>query len=190
MARQAGAAKRRGKVIRCVFPDGREEVRFAALDLKGGSLDLLEVRIGDDEKVLLGKAKHISFGVVGAADADGNVVRIFDQAPNAGVLVQMTFSQGPGAARAWADFINQARQADASKLSKEAAEGGAPQLRDVVDKQEEQVQLLEALVQRKGEQLLQLQEHLEAGTGNDKDLVNKDGTTPLRLPRDLAGNAG
>ncbi|CAE7229612.1 unnamed protein product [Symbiodinium sp. CCMP2592] len=162
------------QVIRCVFPDGRDEagpivelwcflqtltgvVRFAALNLKLGCLDLFEVFIDDDEKVTLGEATRVPFAAIKVADADGNVVRISSQS---GMLVEMTFAQGPGPARAWADFINKARKADTSRLPQEGA-GLGPQLRAAVAKQEEQVRLLEALVQRKGEQQQQLQAHLE-----------------------------
>eukprot|EP00439_Symbiodinium_sp_Y106_P050007 s4842_g6.t1 len=157
MAEQVAAGRRKGKVIRCVFPDGRDEVRFAALNLKLGCLDLFEVFIDDDEKVTLGETTRVPFAAIKAAGADGNVVRISSQS---GLLVETTFAQGPGPARAWADFINKARKADTSKLPQEGA-GLGPQLRAAVAKQEEQVRLLEALVQRKGEQQQQLQAHLE-----------------------------
>ncbi|CAE7707934.1 unnamed protein product [Symbiodinium sp. CCMP2456] len=161
MAKQAcsrvAAGRRKGKVIRCVFPDGRDEVRFVALNLKLGCLDFFEVFIDNDEKVTLGEATRAPFAAIKVAGADGNVVRISSQS---GMLVEMTFAQGPGHAKAWADFINQARKADTSKLPQEGAGLGA-QLRAAVAKQEEQVRLLEALVQRKGEQQQQLQAHLE-----------------------------
>ncbi|CAE7874236.1 unnamed protein product [Symbiodinium necroappetens] len=113
----------------------------------------------DDEKVTLGEATRAPFAAIKAAGADGNVVRPVkllgpeQQNHGQGILEQALLLPHR--------LLSPGELVPSVDIERQFKAGLGAQLRAAVAKQEEQVRLLEALVQRKGEQQQQLQAHLE-----------------------------
>ncbi|CAJ1340397.1 unnamed protein product [Effrenium voratum] len=155
------------KVLEVVFPDGHGDVRVASVDLRGGAIVLQEAGIGDNMEVLAQNPVSFRFEDVSAAVPSGSSVKIMAKKDNK-VLVQMNFAPGKVAEpKAWADVINQALHRGPGPCAGSAAKGvgegrsESDMLRALIAKRADQVKLLETLSERKDEQLIQLQNHLE-----------------------------
>lgn len=148
--------------MQVVLPDGDVDVRLASLDLSGGQLKLQQLSFSDSGEVLTGGSASVKLASVGDAVAKGSTVQLKSGAGR--VLLELEFNGNKTVAAAWADAIKHPQaEAPAQMNGHDASlEGNASEmLKSLVEQQEEQVRLLEAIVERKGEQLLQMQQHLE-----------------------------
>lgn len=155
------------EVVQVILPDGDVDVRLVTLDLEKGLLVLQQVSHNVDTKqVTVGSAATVKLASIGAATQQEKSVRLHAGARGGPVLLELRFADAE-TARTWCSAID----AEADAASNEAPRSSAhfhangddsmSILRTLVEQQEEQARLLEAIVERKGEQLMKLQEHLQ-----------------------------
>mmetsp|Transcript_50303 Transcript_50303/g.90394 ORF Transcript_50303/g.90394 Transcript_50303/m.90394 type:complete len:362 (-) Transcript_50303:86-1171(-) len=191
------------QVVQVVLPDGDVEVRLASLDLTAGHLILSQVSFEDDE-VVIGGSATVKLASIGAASVQACSVKLHAGGRSGKVLIEMRFESN-AEAKPWADAINEVAESLSAPASPAPGrsmglEGDATSmLRTLVAQQEEQARLLEAICQRKGEQLTQMQEHLEGALGKlqlgqqlygeQQKVMDSQKETIITLQKHLQGKA-
>lgn len=151
------------QIVKIVLPDGEEEVRLAAVDQRSGVLQLHQVSVDEEsEEVVLGGMASIKLASIGAVDKRSNALHLRAGGSSGKVLLEIVFDDAPTAS-AWASMLSPAGSGNSRTPTSSASPsaGAAAMLKELVGQQEQQASLLERLTERKNEQLLKLQGHLE-----------------------------
>lgn len=175
------------EVVEVILPGGDAEIRVASLDDVTQTLVFRQVSLGEDREVSVGGQAAVKLANIGSVTLQGDSVRLCSGGPGK-TMLQLRF-ESTDRAQEWSYMLQ--KRCAASKtlpsVAEEDSEADSPvrapgrttaapgdppaaagsaahtaaTLRLLVEQQEQQVKLLEAIQAKKGEQLLQLQEQLE-----------------------------